>query len=249
MNEKIKVINRDQLKYIAALVMFVGHFMIFTINELNFLGLPTVVAKSLIWFQYMAPPVFMFFISEGFYYTKNRMKYFERLLITGIVTQFAFVLANTGTMDWKMFLTTGNVVLTLLLSLLILIIYDCSRVNIILKILMIVLCTGITYVWNMEWAVIAPLIVFAFYILRDKPVWRFVAYEILMIVYVLISMGGFAAFISNVLFVLVVQIPIVIITLFYNGQKGRFPMFSKYFFYFFYPMHMMLIFMIKVIVK
>lgn len=249
MDEKIKVVNRDQLKYIAALLMFIGHFMIFTCNELNFLGLPTVIVKPLIWFQYMAPPVFMFFISEGFYYTKNRLKYFERLLITGIVTQFAFVLANTGRMDWNMFLTTGNVVLTLLLSLLSLIIYDSSRVNIILKILLIMLCIGITYIWNMEWAVIAPLIVFAFYILRDKPVWRFVTYETLMIGYVIISMGGFAAFISNMLFVFVIQIPIVIITLFYNGQKGRFPMISKYFFYLFYPIHMMLIFVIKVIVK
>ena len=123
MNEKIKVFNRDQIKYIAALLMFIGHFMIFTVKELNYLGLPSVIVKPLILFQYIAPFVFMFFIAEGFYYTKNLKKYFARLLTTGIVTQFTFVLANTGSMDWNMFLTTGNIVLTLLLSLLILIIY------------------------------------------------------------------------------------------------------------------------------
>lgn len=249
MNEKIKVFNRDQLKFIAALLMFIGHFMIFTVKELNYLGLPSVIVKPLILFQYIAPFVFMFFIAEGFYYTKNLKKYFARLLTTGIVTQFTFVLANTGSMDWNMFLTTGNIVLTLLLSLLILIIYDSSRINIIFKIMMIMLCLGITYVWNMEWAIIAPLIVFVFCILRDKPVWRFVSYEILMIGYVLISMGGFEALISNVLFILVIQVPIIIITFFYNGQKGRFPVFSKYFFYLFYPVHMMIIFMIKVIIR
>ena len=249
MNEKIKVFNRDQIKYIAALLMFIGHFMIFTVKELNYLGLPSVIVKPLILFQYIAPFVFMFFIAEGFYYTKNLKKYVARLLTTGIVTQFTFVLANTGSMDWNMFLTTGNIVLTLLLSLLILIIYDSSRINIIFKIMMIMLCLGITYVWNMEWAIIAPLIVFVFYILRDKPVWRFVSYEILMIGYVLISMGGFEALISKVLFILVIQVPIIIITFFYNGQEGRFPVFSKYFFYLFYPVHMMIIFMIKVIIR
>lgn len=130
-----------------------------------------------------------------------------------------------------------------------LLIYDSSRINIIFKIMMIMLCLGITYVWNMEWAIIAPLIVFVFFILRDKPVWRFVSYEILMIGYVLISMGGFEALISNVLFILVIQVPIIIITFFYNGQEGRFPVFSKYFFYLFYPVHMMIIFMIKVIIR
>ena len=41
MGNKMKVINRDQLKYIAAFFMFIGHFFTFTIKELHFLGLPS----------------------------------------------------------------------------------------------------------------------------------------------------------------------------------------------------------------
>ena len=32
----------------------------------------------------------------------------------------------------------------------------------------------------------------------------------------------------------------IVITFFYNGRKGRFPVFSKYFFYVWYPLHLLL---------
>ncbi|MCQ2532779.1 MAG: conjugal transfer protein TraX [Saccharofermentans sp.] len=222
--------------------MFIGHFFTFTIKELHFLGLPSVLVNMVLWFMYIAPPIFMFFISEGFVYTRDRKKYIIRLLIVGVVTQFAFVLGNAGAMDWYMFSHSGNVILTLLISLLILMIYE-SKLNVFLRAILALALIGFTYLWKMEWGVVAPLVVFSFYAFRNKPVWRFVIYDLIMVGYTVISMG------MNVPFLLVVQIPIIMVTFFYNGKKGRFPRFSRNFFYIFYPAHMLFIFLIKVLFK
>lgn len=247
MIEKVKIIDRDQLKYIAAVFMFVGHFLTYTVKELHFLGLPSVAAKTLMYSVYIAPPIFMFFISEGFYYTKSKAQYAVRLLITGIITQFAFVLANTGRMDWNMFLCSGNIILTLLISLCVLMIYK-SKWNVFSRVFLMLVLIGVTYLWNMEWAVLAPLMVFAFYGLRNRPVWRFVVYEIFMLGYVAVTMGGLTALTQNLCFLLAVQIPIIVLSFFYSGKRGKYPSFSKYFFYIFYPAHMLLIFVVKLLV-
>lgn len=36
MKDKLKVIDRDQLKYIAAILIFIGHFLTFTVKEVHF---------------------------------------------------------------------------------------------------------------------------------------------------------------------------------------------------------------------
>lgn len=120
-----------------------------------------------------------------------------------------------------------------------------SSVKLILSISFI----GLTYLWNMEWAVIAPVMVIVLYMLRDKPVWRFIFYELIVICYVLTTMGGITAIINNWAFLLAVQIPIFVITFFYNGQKGKHPVFSKYFFYIFYPAHMILIYFVRILAR
>lgn len=246
MKDKLKVIDRDQLKYIAAILMFVGHFLSFTVKEAHFWGLPLAVVTLLTYLMYIAPPMFMFFIAEGFNYTKSKTKYVVRLLITGLITQVAFVLANSGSIDWNMFLHSGNIIFTLLISLLILIIYN-SELKVIPRVVLMLVFTGVTYLWNMEWAVLAPLLVFTLYVLRNNTVWRFIVYEIIMLGYVVITMGGLLALVQNIYFILAIQIPILMITFFYNGKKGRYPVFSKWFFYIFYPAHLFIIFIIKYI--
>lgn len=248
MKEKIKVIDRDQLKYIAALLMFIGHLLTYTVDELHFWGFPSFVVRILIYSMYAAPPIFIFFISEGFNYTNSKSKYVIRLLITGVITQFAFVLANVGSMDWNMFLYSGNIILTLLISLFVLIIYT-SKMHVFPKFITMIALILLTYLWNMEWAVVAPLMVLAFYLLRGKPIWRFVVYESLMMGYVVITNGELIALVQNVCFLFAVQVPIIMITFCYSGKKGKYPSFSKSFFYVFYPAHLFMIFIIKMIVK
>ena len=39
----------------------------------------------------------------------------------------------------------------------------------------------------------------------------------------------------------------LLMTVFYNGKKGRFPTFSKWFFYIFYPSHIMLALILRAV--
>ncbi|MBP0967449.1 MAG: conjugal transfer protein TraX, partial [Oscillospiraceae bacterium] len=99
-----------------------------------------------------------------------------------------------------------------------------------------------------EWSFWGVLFILLLYIFRERPWIRFAVYESLMLVYVL-YMSGFSIFGFHWLLFMVFSLPIIIITLFYNGKKGHFPKLSKYFFYFFYPAHLLLIYIVKILYK
>lgn len=242
----LKFINRDVLKYIAVFVMFIGHFLMFTIDELHFLGIPKHIALTLIQFQYIAPPVFFFFIAEGFHYTHSKKDYALRLLGFSVITQIAFVLCNALTFDVKMFFTQWNVIMTLFLGLVVLIIWEC-KLPLPIRLLLIAACGAVNWLLNMEWRIVGLLVILAFHLLRERPIIRLIAYEFILLGYFIIGMGGIEALLINLNIILVMSLPIVLITFFYNGEKGKYPKFSKYFFYIFYPVHYLLIFFVKLI--
>ena len=242
----LKFINRDVLKYIAVAVMFIGHFLMFTINELHFWGIPQDLAVTLIRFQYIAPPIFFFFIAEGFYYTHSKKNYALRLLGFSVLTQIAYVLCNTLTFDIKMFFTEWNVIMTLFLGLVVLIIWEC-KLPLPFRLLLIAACGVANWLLNMEWRIVGLLIILAFHLLRERPIIRLVVYEFIILGYFLIGMGGIEAIFVNLNIMSIMSLPIVLITFFYNGKKGKYPKFSKYFFYIFYPAHYLLIFFVKLI--
>lgn len=245
-NINLKIINREVLKYIALAAMFIGHFLIFTINELHFMGIPQNVAFTLIQFQYIAPPTFFFFIAEGFQYTHSKKNYALRLLVFAIITQFTFVLCSKMMVDLKMFFTEWNVIMTLLLGLLVLIIWE-SKLQLPFRLLLIAVCFTVNFLLRMEWRIVGLLIILAFHLLRERPIIRLVVYELIILGFFAISKGGFVAILDNLSIIAIMTLPVLIITFLYNGEKGRFPKFSKYFFYIFYPLHYLLIFLVKLI--
>lgn len=245
--DKFKIINRDMLKYIAVAVMFIGHFLMFTNNELHFLGIPKKHAFALIQFQYIAPPIFFFFIAEGFHYTHSKKNYALRLLGFSVLTQLTYVLCNTLTFDIKMFFTEWNVIMTLFLGLVVLIIWEC-KLALPFRVLLLTACGAANWLLNMEWRIVGPLIILAFHLLRERPIIRLVVYELIIYGYFAIGMGSMEAIFVNLNLISIMSLPIVLITFFYNGKKGKYPKFSKYYFYIFYPAHYLLIFFVKLIV-
>lgn len=242
----LKFINRDMMKYIAVIVMFIGHFLVKTIKELNMLGIPWDIANVLIQFQYMAPPIFFFFIAEGFYYTGSRKRYAIRLFGFALITQVAYVLCETLTFDVRMFFTSWNVMMTLFLGLMVLIIWECE-LPLLVRLLLIIGCGLVNYLLKMEWAITGLLIIFAFYIFRKRPIIRMVVYELIMVGHIAVGMGGIGAVFGMLPFFVTTFLAIILITFFYNGKKGKHPRFAKYFFYIFYPAHLFLIFIIRVV--
>lgn len=249
--DKLKVVNRDLLKWIALLFMGIGHFLLYTADELHFCGLSGPILKFFIMMEYCAPPVFFFFISEGYRYTRSKKDYFIRLLVMTLVTQVPYVLfhtydiSHTIAFDFKMFLTNWNVIATLLLGFISIAVWDSSK-HPVLKVAGIILCCCAGYFT--EWSFWGVLFILLFYIFREHSWIRFAAYEVLMLIYVL-YISGFSIYSINWLLFTVFSLPIIIITLFYNGEKGHFPKLSKYFFYCFYPAHLLLIYIVKILYK
>ena len=246
---KLKFINRDLLKWIALFFMGIGHFLLYTADELHFCGLSGHVLKFFIMMEYTAPPVFFFFISEGYRYTHAKKQYFIRLLVMTLVTQIPYVLYHTYhtnhtvSFDFVMFLTDWNVIATLLLGLISIAVWDSSK-HPALKAAGILLCCAAGYFT--EWSFWGVLFILSFYMFRERPLIRFAAYELLMLIYVL-QMSGFSILGLNWNLFLIFSLPNIIIALFYNGKKGHFPKLSKYFFYCFYPAHLLLIFLVKIL--
>ena len=84
----LQILNRDALKFLALFLMTLGHWQICIRKVLQ--------CRPLFWFTYraefFAPPVFFFFIAEGFRYTRSRKKYALRMLLCAIVTQIPHTL-------------------------------------------------------------------------------------------------------------------------------------------------------------
>ncbi len=242
----LRFINRDALKYIAVVAMFIGHFLTYTIRELKLLGMLTNVAGILMNLQFIAPPIFLFFIAEGFYYTSSKKKYAIRLFVFAIITQFTFVLSHALTFDAVMFFTSWNVIMSLFVGLVVIIIWEWDK-SLPLRLLLIAGCCGLSYVLNMEWAITGQLIILVFHIFRERRIICVVLYELIMLSYITISSGRINAIFTNWKFVLATFFAIILIKYFYNGKKGKHPNFSKYFFYIFYPAHWVLIYFVRII--
>lgn len=244
---RIKVINRDMLKYMALILMGVGHMMAF-IGTKHFSFIPRPLFLFMIYGQFFAPPVFFFFISEGLIYTRSRKKYAIRLAIIAVITQIPYYLCEfEGEPIWKI-LTNWSVLASLFAGLMVLIVWE-TKWRLIVRILIMLVITVVACLLNFEWMGIAQVAIFLMYMLRKKPVERFLAFFGLMLIHQFISNGfSFAINIQSVRYLVAEMSAMIVITFFYNGKKGHFPTFSKWIFYVFYPLHLLAAYMIKAII-
>ena len=231
----LQVIDRDLLKYLALLFMTLGHWA-FDIAKV-------IKIKQLISFslaaQYFAPPVFFFFIAEGYHYTKSKAKYAQRLFIFAAVTQIPHALTDPDGFSLYSLLCKWSVLMTLFLGLLSLIVLHSSW-KLPMRLLAVGGLMGASCLLQAEWAVGGIAIILLFDLLRERPLLRFAMYITLVFAigcFMLHRLPGITDF-KRFLF------PLwnagIVITFFYNGRKGRFPVFSKYFFYVWYPLHLLL---------
>ncbi len=251
---RLQCISRDMLKYIAAVCMLIGYFLVYTIKELQLLGLRPPVSTLLYQLQFIAPPIFFFFIAEGFRYTRSRKKYALRLLIAAFVTQIAKVLCCHLTFSLSLFLHSWNVMVTLLLGLAALMLWECkllagwhAGVSLVVRCLLVGACCAVSFLLQAEWAIAGVLFILNFHVFRERPYLRMLLYEVIVLGYVSIGMGGIGAILSQWNLIAAMTLPILLITWFYNGEKGRHPVFAKWFFYLFYPAHLLLIFVVRLL--
>ena len=231
----LQFINRDLLKYIAILFMTLGHwavdiYRVFPVKP--FFQFSVAV-------EFFAPPVFFFFITEGFHYTKSKAKYAVRLLIFAVITQIPHSLTlPDGLTPYNLFLQ-WSVLMTLFLGLLSLIVLHCSW-KLPLRLLAIAALMGVSWLLHAEWAISGIVFMLLFDLLREKPMLRLAIYIPLVFIVMTVTAWQLPAPNTYLQILLPMWVAGLVITFLYNGKKGHFPVFSKYFFYIWYPLHLLL---------
>lgn len=231
-NEKLKkfqVLNGAQLKYIAFLSMLIDHvnnslitpfldgkgFLLHLSNLFSILGR-------------IAFPLFIFFVVEGFFKTRNRKKYFLTLLIFGFITEIPFDIFTSKTIyqpNWN------NIMFTLALCLLTIWIIDSIKDKIknkvlwyIVSIIIVVIFGFISMELSLDYDYHAIVIAYIYYIFYDKPLIG-AGLGYLSVLKELYSFLGFG------------------MTLTYNGERGKQ---YKWLNYLFYPVHMLILGLIRI---
>lgn len=98
----IKRISQEWLKAIACITMLIDHLGYMVFPQARWMRLAGRIAF----------PLYCFLLTQGMEHTRSRPKYLLRLLLTGIVSEFAFDLAFYGEFTWR----KQSVMVTLILG-------------------------------------------------------------------------------------------------------------------------------------
>ncbi len=261
---KTRKLNRNALKYIIILLMLVDHLVHWLSVCFDDQGAWYVIGRLL---SRLTAPTMCFFLAEGFFYTRNVKKYVFRLGVFAVISHFAFIFFETGqwspvsVFDGKIdvaeasyFYLSGvnktlafyktSMIFTLFLGILTLSLWEKTKLHVVIKVLLtVIICAVATFG---DWSYWAILYVLCFYFLRKKPVYMWITFIGISLLYVFNINLGQA--LSPILFaprfylyrIGTLLVPPVII-LFYNGEVGKKSKFNKWFFYAFYPLHLVLI--------
>ena len=244
---KIRFINRDMLKYMALFLMGGGHLIVYTGIQHFADRMPMWLLRLFVYGELFAPPVFFFFISEGFRCTRSRKKYAFRLLVLALITQVPFYFCHLSDKPFWYIFINWNVIVSLLAGVLVLMVWECKW-KLPVRIIVMVLITGATALIQAEWMIAGPILIFMFYMLNRKPVVRFIVYTAMMFAYAFYVNGFAWPFANSTWYFFIAEMcSIVVITFFYNGRKGHFPTFSKWAFYVFYPLHLLAVVMVRML--
>lgn len=87
--EKYRCLNKDAIKYIAMFTMLLNH--IATV----FMDPESAAGTIFIYAGYFTAPVMIYFLVEGYDYTRSRKRYLVRLFLFAVVSELPFCLALT----------------------------------------------------------------------------------------------------------------------------------------------------------
>ena len=252
MEEKsYKIFNRDIMKYMAIIPMFIGHAIAW-VNLMYHpddtlavfrLPIPLLILAAMSLF---CPPVMFFFIADGYKYTRDRKKYALRLLLFACITQPFDWLVMQPIYGWW----TGNVIFSLLFGLLSIMAWE-SKFKLWQRIALVALCVAGSLLLFSDWMIFGVLIILCLHIFRERPKARFISSASLLRVNCLLNLFSLGKVDTGklILYICIMFAMFVLaylcMTVFYNGKKGKHPVFTKWFFYGFYPVHYIIIWLIK----
>jgi len=226
---KEKGISADTLKWIAMITMFIDHIGAVVLEYIPQIEIPSVYLAYYVmrFIGRLAFPIYCFLLVEGYFYTKNPMRYLRDLMIFGAISEIPFEIC---------FLTEvgngfHNVYWTLALGLGVIMALDYTKKNRYANntwINLIIMIVGAFVAESLEcdYGAIGVLLIYILYRTRDDRAKQSVFGAIAM----LYEVTGPIAF---------------ILTFFYNGERKIKK--YKYAFYAFYPAHLILLYLIRLL--
>lgn len=233
-------LNGNQLKVIAIIAMTIDHLA--DVFYPGFPAQPLPIAMHLI--GRLTAPIMWFFVSEGFYYTKNVKKYMLRMFIFAVISHFAYCFAfgiNPIPFSTGIFNQT-SIMYPLFISVVVLWLQNKEkRMNKYLKFAII-----FVLIWSAfpaDWSCIAVLAIVNMYSKRGDLKGQMKAMIFWVFIYGVISFF----FVSKVYALELVGVLMVYPLLkMYNGEKGKAD-WMKWFFYIYYPLHLVIIGIMRVL--
>lgn len=228
MKNKKSGLTASALKYLAVMAMLIDHVAYLFVPD------GTIIYYCMRFIGRITAPVMCFFISEGYHYTKNLKKYFQRMAVFAVISHFAFSFCFSGNFLYPQ---SESMITTLFLSLLAVHMINTDKIKkeFILPAVIIICCLANFCDWGME-AVIYTLV---FEITRGNRKNQFVTYGITAGVFRLLPVLVDIPHFTENWYRLGVFIPIPLLLL-YNGEKGG-GKYTKWVFYIFYPAHLLLL--------
>ena len=213
MNQRwsIQCLDSFQLKCIAIVSMALDHT-------------GAVLYPSQIWLRCLgriAFPIFCFLIVEGFFHTRDVLRYMGRLGVFALISEIPYDLAFRGV---PLEYAHQNVFFTLLIGIGMMVLLERNR-EWPVKAVILLLAMWLAVLIRSDYNFRGVLLIFVFYIFHES---RWLA----------VTAGG----LWNFLYQGVIQkygVLSVLPLALYNGERGRK---MKYFFYIFYPAHLLLLY-------
>ena len=186
---------------------------------------PSILQQIFLFIGAIAMPIFCFLLAEGFLYTKNKKKYFLRLLVFGIISNLAF------SYSYGTSLLFSGAITTLMIGFVILWVWT-SKLHLSVKFWIIVILLGISFYG--DWGTCAPLWIMVFYRFRDNPKTKFLLFLLIGFSYNLFLFAFFSIPV-NLGFILAV----FVLSRYYPIQKEK--RINKWISYWYYPLHLVIL--------
>ncbi len=217
-------ISAAVLKWIAVVTMIIDHFAVAVYPQLS--GYEYNIYYILRKIGRIAFPIYCFLLVEGFFHTRNTVKYLQNCFVFAILSEIPFDMAIFG----KLFYLRGqNVYFTLCIGLCALMILDkirvrCAQQNLLLQGFVVVLAAYIGEILEVDYHWKGVLFIVMFYYVRNMQEW-------------IRNFVGICAFAYEG------TAPLAFLPIhFYNGKRGKQ---MKYLFYAIYPIHLLIFGLIR----
>ena len=215
----------NQLKTIAMIFMFIDHLAYVMIERGTGLGGSFyMIDRIMRGMGRIAFPIFCFTIAEGFQRTSNVQAYLKRLILFALISEIPFDLAFRGAL---FDMSYQNVFWTLAFGLAALMVYQDPLITGWKKVLGLLACFYIPYLFHTDYSMYGVLTIFVMYYFRKEPVIACLAGYIVLLLQSTAEVWAVFGFLMILL---------------YNGQKGYG---NKMFCYLFYPAHLLVLVLLK----